>query len=156
MRLNCFTWLRLMIYCRCTRRNCSSSNKNFGADYKSGYTLLFLRDVFPSVNMTLFSFTGGKLFEAGSKTWVTTEAGFSFVNSEKMSFTKQAVVTDGYFYTSSNYTVKKEKKTTIGGMLKADLTGLFYLGWDWVQEPLQILILFNHPLGFSLRCLLAG
>ena len=125
--------------------------QNLPADYKSGYTLLFFRDVFPSVNMHLFSFTGGKFFEAGRKTWFTTEAGCSFVNSEKMSFTKQAVVTDGYFYTSSNYTVKKEKKTTIGGMLKAD--------FNWALLPYVGLgagafANFNSiqsPVGFQLK-----
>lgn len=74
--------------------------------------------------MDLISFTAGKFFETGRKTWFTTETGFSIVNGDKMNFTSQPVVLDIVHY-SSNYSVKKEKKTTIGGMLKADFNWAF-------------------------------
>lgn len=95
--------------------------KNLPSDYEQGYVYLIFPfyDEFPVTKMDLFSFTAGKLFEAGRKIWFTTEAGFSLVNGETMSFSKQPIVWDG-LYKSSNYSVSKENKTTIGGMLKAD------------------------------------
>ena len=95
--------------------------KNLPSDYERGYVYLIFPfyDEFPVTKMDLFSFTAGKFFEAGRKIWFTTEAGFSIVNGEMVNFSKQPVAWDG-IYKSSNYSVKKEKKTTIGGMLKAD------------------------------------
>jgi hypothetical protein len=101
--------------------------KDLPADYKPGYTILFIfpiPDVYPAVKMNLFNFTAGKLFEAGRSTWFTTEAGFSIVNGEKMNFTSQPVVQD-VWYSTSNYAIKKENKTTIGAMLRADFNWAF-------------------------------
>ncbi|MEO7394612.1 MAG: hypothetical protein ABIU11_06680, partial [Chitinophagaceae bacterium] len=85
-------------------------------------------------------------FQAGQKLWFTTEAGLSIVNGEKMSFTRQPETSDRYFYSSSNFSIKKETKTTIGGMLKADFNWavLPYLGlgagvfanFNSIQSPL--------------------
>ena len=95
--------------------------KNLPSDYEQGYVYLIFPfyDQFPVTKMNLFSFTAGKFFETGRKIWFTTEAGFSIVFGETMSFSKQPVVWEG-LHKSSNYSVKKENKTTIGGMLKAD------------------------------------
>lgn len=101
--------------------------RDLPADYKSGYTIILvfpIYDVYPVLKMNLFSLTAGKLFEAGRSTWFTTEAGFSIINGEKMNFTSQPVVQD-VWYSTSNYAIKKENKTTIGGMLKADFNWAF-------------------------------
>jgi hypothetical protein len=104
--------------------------------------------------MNLFSFTGGKCWEAGSKIWFTAEAGISIVTGEKMIFTSQPVVWDGW-YVSSNYAVKKENKTTIGGMLKADFNWAFlpsmglgagvFANFNSIQTPVgeQIKLIFG-------------
>ena len=102
--------------------NIDMNPKNLPADYKQGYTLFILipiPDVLPSNNMNVFSFSGGKFFSAGRKTWFTTEAGLSIVNGQTYSFTRQPVTNNGLYF-SSNYAAKEESKTTIGGMLKAD------------------------------------
>ncbi len=100
--------------------------KSLPSDYEQGYVFFIfpLYDEFPVTKMNIFSFTAGKFFEAGRRTWFTTEAGFSFVNGEIINFSKQPVVWNG-LYKSSNYSLKKEKKTSIGGMLKADFNWAF-------------------------------
>ena len=106
--------------------------KNLPSDYEQGYTLILilpLPDEMPNENMNIISFTGGKRFGSGRKTWFTTEAGISVISGDEFSFTKQPVEQHG-FYTTSNYAVKKEAKTTIGAMLKADFNWAFtpYVG----------------------------
>lgn len=112
----------------------SMDTKNLPKDYIPGYTMLFFfegNESTPRLNMKAYSFTGGKVFEAGKKIWFTTEAGFSIVNSEILSFTRKPVTTEdaaiffGFLFSSSNYDVKKENKTVIGGMLKADFNWAF-------------------------------
>ena len=103
--------------------------KNLPADYKPGYTLIFvlpIPDGNPEQETTLYSLTGGKYFEFGKNFWLTTEAGVSMVNGNKFAFTSQPVISGGIFgYTSSNYATTKENKTTFGGMLKVDFTWAF-------------------------------
>ena len=96
--------------------------KSFPSDYERGFVVVIFfpfYDKFPVTKMNTFSFTGGKFFSTGRKTWVTTEVGFSFINGEKISFNKQTVAWSG-LYKSSNYSITKEKKTSIGAILKAD------------------------------------
>ena len=101
-------------------QNIEVEPKNLPKDYKQGFTFPFFYDVFPATNLDVFSVTGGRFFEMGRTTWFTLEGGVSLVSGEKMTFTQQPVITDGFFYTSSNYAADKEKATTIGGLLKAD------------------------------------
>ena len=106
--------------------------KNLPSDYEQGYTLILifpLPDEMPTANMNMISFTGGKRFGSGRKVWFTTEAGLSVISGDEFSFTKQTVENHD-FYTTSNYQVKKEAKTTIGAMLKADFNWAFtpYVG----------------------------
>lgn len=116
-------WVSTLSY-----QNIEADPKNLPENYKRGYTLLFLYDEFPATKMDVISLTGGRLFNMGRKTWATLEAGPSLVSGHKMSFTPQPVVTDGFFYTSSNYNVNEEEKvTTIGGTLKAD--------FNWAMLP---------------------
>ena len=113
-------------------QNLDIDPKNLPSGYEQGYTLIFifpLPDEWPNTTMNIISFTGGKRFGSGRKTWFTTEAGISVISGEEFSFTKQPVSSNG-FYTSSNYSVKKEAKTTVGAMLKADFNWAFtpYVG----------------------------
>jgi len=113
-------------------QNLDIDPKNLPSDYEQGYTLIFVipfPDEMPSTNMNIISFTGGKRFGSGRKTWFTTEAGISVISGDKFSFTKQPVKQQG-LYTTSNYDVKSEAKTTVGAMLKADFNWAFtpYVG----------------------------
>lgn len=102
--------------------------KNLPDDFTSGYTVIFfipIPDIDPETELTSFNITGGKYFKLGKRTWATTEAGLSFVNGDQYTFRKQAVVSDGWFYTSANYATTKNTKTTLGGLLKADITWAF-------------------------------
>jgi hypothetical protein len=86
----------------------------------------------------------GKYFETGRKTWFTTEAGLSIVSGQELKFTSQPIET-GFLYWSSNYSVQKENKTTIGGVLKADFNWAFlpfaglgagvYANFNSIQSP---------------------
>ena len=131
-------------------QNIEMDPKGLPSDYEQGYTYILVLpfpDVYPVTKMNLFSFTGGKCFEMGRKIWFTTEAGFSIVNGDNMTFTPQDVTDDG-MYISSNYAVKKENKTTIGAMLKADFNWAFssYVGlgvgafanFSSIQSPVGI------------------
>lgn len=107
--------------------NIKGDPKNLPSNYEPGYTVLIILPIgggYPTTNMNLFSFTGGKCFEAGRKIWFTAEAGFSVIDGEKMTFNPQPVELDGWYY-SSNYSIKKENKTAIGGILKADFNWAF-------------------------------
>jgi hypothetical protein len=106
--------------------------KGLPSDYEAGYLeawIVQLPDVWPSIQMNLVNFTGGKIFQLGRKTWITTEAGISIVSGEKMTFTPQAVTTSG-LYTCSNYSSDKQSQSGIGGIVKADFNWAFtpYLG----------------------------
>ena len=122
-------------------------SKNMPGDYEQGYTLILLfpiPDEMPYINMSMVNFTGGKLFEISKKLWVTTEAGLSVVKGDKLSFTSQPVVNDG-FHISSNYSTRKETQSTIGGMVRVDISwsfirwlGLsagFFAGMNSIQSP---------------------
>ena len=129
--------------------------KNLPSDYEAGYVFFIfpLYDEFPVSKMSLISFTGGKLFEARRNIWFTTEAGVSIVKGETTGFSKQPIVWNG-LYKSSNYTVKKEDKTTIGGMLKADFNWAFL---PWMGLGAGAFANFNSiqsPVGFQLKLIL--
>ena len=101
--------------------------KNLPSNYQQGYTLLLIfpvMDPMPSVKMNAINFTGGRFFQLGRKTWVTTEAGLSIVTGETMNFTSQPIE-DDWFYVSSNYSTEKKSQTTIGGMLRTDFNWAF-------------------------------
>jgi hypothetical protein len=101
--------------------------KNLPSDYERGTTIIILfpiPDEMPACEMKMFNITGGKLFETGRKTWITTEAGFSFGSSEKFSFASQQVTSD-FLHTSSNYATQKKSASAVGGLLKADINWAF-------------------------------
>jgi hypothetical protein len=106
--------------------------KGLPGDYKPGYTLILIfpvPDEYPSANMSIISLSGGKSFEVTRNMWFTAEAGLSFVKGEKFTFGRQPIV-DDLFYVSSNYAATKERKSSIGGVLKADINWAFsrYVG----------------------------
>ena len=93
-----------------------------------GYTLFLLLpipDSHPEMAVKFYNISGGKLFELGRSFWLTTEGGLSWVKGEELRFSRQAEVSDGWFYTSSNYAIAKEEKTGVGALLKADITWAF-------------------------------
>ena len=113
-------------------QNLDIDPKNLPSDYQPGFVIIVilpLPDAMPTANMNIISFTGGKRFGTGRKTWFTTEAGISVISGDEFSFTKQPVKQQG-LYTTSNYDIKSEAKTTIGAMLKADFNWAFtpYVG----------------------------
>ena len=97
--------------------------KNLPADYEPAFDFPFT-DPLPANDMKVFNFTVGKYFETGRKTWFTTEAGLSVVSGQELKFTSQPI-DQGFLYWSSNYSVQKENRTTIGGVLKADFNWAF-------------------------------
>ena len=129
--------------------------KSLPSDYEQGYVFFIfpLYDEFPVTKMNIFSFTAGKFFEAGRRTWFTTEAGFSFVNGEIISFNKQPVVWNG-LYKSSNYSLKKEKKTSIGAMLKADFNWAFLPFMGVGAGVFANLNSIQSPVGFQAKIII--
>ena len=111
--------------------------KNLPANYDPGYTVVFfipLRNADPAIHMKLYSLSAGKFLKAGRNTWFTTEAGLSVVNGEKISFSPVSVnqsgndplfLLFGIAYTPPNYNTTVEKKTTIGGILRANFNWAF-------------------------------
>lgn len=101
--------------------------KGLPGDYKPGYTLLLILpvpDAYPSADLSIITLSGGKSFEVARNKWFAAEAGLSFVSGEEYTFVRQPVV-DDFFYVSSNYASTKEKKSSIGAMLKADINWAF-------------------------------
>jgi len=126
--------------------------KNIPADYEPELNFIIL-DPLPTNDMKVINFTMGKYFATGRKTWFTTEAGLAVVSGQELKFTSQPIET-GFLYWSSNYSVQKENKTTIGGVLKAD--------FNWAFLPFAglgagVFANFNSiqsPVGFELKLLI--
>ena len=126
--------------------------KNLPADYERELDFIILYPV-PTNDMNVFNFTMGKYFETGRKTWFTTEAGLSVVSGQELKFTSQPIEWD-FLHSSSNYSVQKENKTTIGGVLKAD--------FNWAFLPFAglgagVFANFNSiqsPVGFEIKLLI--
>lgn len=108
--------------------NIKLTPNNIPSDYEPGVTFIFFlqfEDAMPKTSMKLYSFTAGKLFEAGRKVWFTTEAGFSIVSKEKLIFTKQSGTNIDFVYYASNYAINRENVSAVGGMIKADANWAF-------------------------------
>lgn len=137
--------------------NLDMNPKNLPSDYQQGQTIIIIfpfPDEMPSVKMSVVNFTGGKLFPLGRKTWITAEAGLSFVSGEKFQFTPQKVEGD-LFYMSANYSAQKTRQNTVGGILRTN--------FNWAFTPYVGLSVggfanFNSiqsPVGFEIK-LIAG
>ena len=139
----------------------SMKPKNLPPDYKPGTgTVLF---VIPysdevTVNMELFSFTAGKYFKTGKKSWITTEAGLSIVNGETASFQPTASTTldpFGIFFgitgTTSNYNTTVESKSSVGAMIRADYNWAFSRYFGLGAGVFANLNSIQSPIGFNLK-----
>jgi hypothetical protein len=130
-------------------QNIEMDPKNLPSDYDPGYFLI-LPGMYPTVKMNLFSLTGGKCFQMGRETWITTEAGVSLVNGEKISFTRKTADNGGW-YSNSNYSETNQKKNTVGGMLKADFNWAFL---PYAGLGAGVFANFNSiqsPMGFEVK-----
>jgi len=101
--------------------------KNIPSDYRPGYTILLLIPIENSttIAMDVYSLTTGKYFKTGRNTWFSTEAGLSYVNGEKVNYTRNTGNLTGWNLLiigeePSNYNTTVEKQSTMGGVLKAD------------------------------------
>ena len=101
--------------------------KNVPSDYRPGYTILLLIPIENSttIAMDVYSLTTGKYFKTGRNTWFSTEAGLSYVNGEKVNYTRNTGNLTGWNLLiigdePSNYNTTVEKQSTMGGVLKAD------------------------------------
>ena len=116
-------WLASLSY-----YNVDMNPKNLPSDYQPDITFYLFSDGIPSVKMTMVNFTGGKLFHLGRKTWITAEAGLSFVSGEELQFTSRPAV--GWIDLGANYSTQPTRQNTVGGMLRTDFNWAFtpYLG----------------------------
>ena len=130
--------------------------KNLPADYQAetGVVLFFPYTDYAEVNMKLFSVTAGKFIPLARNSWVTTEAGFSIVNGEKASFQKTERQDIGflfYYGTTSNYNSTIEKKTAVGGMLRADFNWAFCRFMGMGAGVFANFNSIQSPIGFNLK-----
>ena len=139
--------------------------KNLPANYQpeSGIVFLIPYTNEIKVNMKLFSLTAGKYFPLGRNSWLTTEAGLSFVSGEKASFQPATPVSTDplliFFLTSgttSNYNTTIEKKNSFGGMLRADFNWAFL---SFMGLGAGVFANFNSiqsPVGYQLKLTLGA
>lgn len=135
--------------------------KNLPSDYEPGTgTFLFVLPYSDEVilNMDLFSFTAGKYFQTGKKSWITTEAGLSIVKGEIASFQRTAVTSTGsigFLFgmtgTTSNYNTTVENKTSIGAMIRADYNWAFARYFGFGAGVFANFNSIQSPFGFNLK-----
>ncbi len=134
----------------------SMQPKNLPSDYQAetGVVLFLPYTVNPEVNMKSYSVTVGKFFPLGRNSWVTTEAGLSIVNGEKASFQKTPSQDIGFLIfwgTTSNYKTTIEKKTTVGGMLRADFNWAFCRFMGMGAGVFANFNSIQSPIGFNMK-----
>ncbi len=132
--------------------------KNLPANYQpeTGTILFFPYTSSIEINMKLYSLTAGRYFQLGRNTWFATEAGISLVQGEKASFQPDAVETSyfpffGLSTTTSNYKTTIEKKTTLGGMLRADINWAFSSFMGLGAGVFANLNSIQTPIGFQTK-----
>jgi hypothetical protein len=108
----------------------SMKPKNKPSDYipETGIAVIFAYSSEPSVDMSFLSFTGGRCFTLSRTVFANLGGGISFVSGDKVTYTPQQQVTTGFFpavNVSSNYSSSKEKTSTIGLALDADINWAF-------------------------------
>jgi hypothetical protein len=139
----------------------SMKPKNLPSDYQAGTgTVLFFIPYSDEVilDMELFSFTAGKYFQTGKKSWITTEAGLSIVNGEVASFQRTISgsvdalgLLFGYTGTTSNYNTTIENKTSIGAMIRADYNWAFSRFFGLGAGVFANFNSIQAPVGFNLK-----
>lgn len=150
--------------------------KNQPSDYRpeSGTSYIFYIPI-PYTNeplstkMNIYSLTAGKYFPLGHKIWFTTEAGISLVKGEKVTYRPSGPnnhnpdidFTDNFITllfgiantvsSYSNYSTSIENKTTIGGMLRADINWAFS---SFMGLGVGVFANFNSiqsPVGYNIK-----
>ena len=107
--------------------NTNMNPKNLPADYRPGVFLLLIIPISegnPSVDMNMFSVTAGKYFPVGRRVWFTTDAGLSLVSGKEFQF-RPNTDRGGLLDFPSNYTYTEMRKTSVGGLLQAEVHWAF-------------------------------
>ena len=103
--------------------------KNLPSDYDPGYSFILGTNANPTIELNTVALTAGKYAQLARKVWFSAEAGLSVVNGEKLNFSHQQsqIIDWGPLGQSktSNYSYTTEKKTTVGGLFKADMNWSF-------------------------------
>lgn len=106
------------------------------------------------VKMKLLSLSAGKYFHLGRTIWLTSEVGISLVKGDKASFQPATIeysqILD-FRSSTSNYRSTIVKKTTLGGMLRADINWAFS---SFMGLGAGVFANFNSiqlPIGFQAR-----
>jgi hypothetical protein len=135
--------------------------KNQPADYQAetGYVLFIPYTYEVDAKMSLFSLTAGRYFRLGRNTWVTTEAGISYVSGEKISFQHAQVTSSNILIaatTTSNYTTTKEKKSAVGLMMRADVNWAFSSFMGLGAGTFANINSIQSPIGFQVKLMVGN
>lgn len=130
--------------------------KNMPADYQAetGYVLFFPYTYEAEATMKSVSLTAGRYFKLGKNTWATTEGGLSYVNGEKVNFQRTEITSTNILFaasTSSNYNTTKEKTSTVGAMLRADVNWAFASFMGIGAGVYANINSIQSPVGFHLK-----
>ena len=136
----------------------SMTPKNQPSDYQAetGYVFFIPYTYEVDAKMNLVSLTAGRYFKLGRNTWVTTEAGLSYVSGEKVSFQHAQVTSSNILIaasTSSNYTTTKEKKSSVGFMTRADVNWAFSSFMGLGAGVFANINSIQSPIGFHIKLL---
>jgi len=134
--------------------------KNIPADFNAGTTIILFIPIpqkQPSIDLKLLSFNMGRNYGVGKNTWITTEAGLSFVSGKKIDFSKNPNNQSTWLLIAgeipSNYTYNEEKKKAIGAMLKADFNWAFASFAGLGAGVFTNINSIQSPLGFQFKLL---
>jgi hypothetical protein len=113
-------------------QNLVTDPSNVPPDYRPRRVTVFpfSFDESPTLETNIYNLTAGKCFKAGQRTWFSTEAGISYVKSQKVNYTPNNANNGGWNIIlfgeePSNYTTTIENRSAMGGVLKADFTWAF-------------------------------
>jgi hypothetical protein len=131
--------------------------KNMPADYKpeTGIVLFIPYTNHIETEMKIVSLSASKYWRIGKHTWFTAGVGLSYVSGDEVSYTR-ATNTDpvnfifGINY-PSNYSTKIERKSTVGGIVRADLEWALT---SWLGVGATVFGQFNSiqsPVGFEIN-----
>ena len=141
--------------------NINMDPKNLPKDYEAGAGFILFIPIpgeTPSVDMKLISFSLGKYYPTGRNTWLTTEAGLSYVQSKEFKFSKYVDNSPRWFFPligdiPANYTYTEEKKSTVGALLKADFNWAFASFAGLGAGVFANINSINSPIGFQFKIL---
>lgn len=130
--------------------------KNQPADYQpeTGYVLFIPYTYEVDATLKSVSLTAGRYFRLGRNTWATTEGGLSYVSGEKVNFQHTSPISSNLIIaasTTSNYNTTKEKKSTVGAMLRADINWAFASFMGIGAGLYANLNSIQSPVGFNIK-----